>query len=159
MITRTKMFLIGIILILLYWIPAIWFPDQVKSAVNASYFLLSFMMSFVLVWDVIDIIKYRGEGMTWQAVVAKCGLFLMAVSFTLARIWALYIGIEGYPDNLLHSPLGTFFTYTMGAGLGGLLWGFSSAGDEHPKFTARSTIIIAVISGIVIGVAISKIPF
>lgn len=158
-LNRTRMFLIGISLILIYWIPALLVPDQVKSAVNASYFLLSLMMSLVLIWDVVDIVKTSGDGMSWQAVVAKSGLFLMAVSFTCARVWALVIGVEGYPDSLLHSPIGTFFTYTMGLGLAGLLWGFSSAGDARPTFTARGTIILACVCGIVIGIAISRIPF
>lgn len=159
MITRTKMFLIGVVLTLLYWIPALWFPDQVRAAVNASYFLLSLMMIFVLLPDIYDIIRTSGSGMSWQALVAKCGLFLLALSFTFARVWSIVVGVLDFPDELLHSPIGNFFTYTMGIGLGGLLWGFSGAGDVSPRITARGTLIIACGCGVVIGVAISRLPF
>lgn len=158
-VTKPRLAIAALALALLYWIPALWFPDQVKAATNASYFLLSLMTSFLLWADVIDIVRTDGDGVSWQVVMAKTGIFLLATAFALGRAWALLLGMQDFPVELLHSPTGTFFTYVQGIGLGALFFGLSQPSEVTPRITARTTILIALVCGVVIGVAIAHLPF
>jgi len=157
-ITRPRLLLGALILTLIYWIPAFWFADQARSAVNAAYFLLAMMTSFLLLPDVIDVFRTDADGMRWQVVFAKLGIFLLAASFTLSRAWGLFISYQGYPDDLLHSPTGGYFVYVQGLGLGGIFLGLSNPGTVSPNLSARSAVIIACACGIVIGIALGRVP-
>lgn len=142
----------------LYWVPAVPFPDTTKQIVNSIFFILSVMTSFVLIPDTWDIIRTGGRGMSWQAMIAKLGLFTLTTSFAAARIWALIVAWNGYPDEYLHGPMGGFFSYTMGLGLGAIFLGFSSVKDMRPSVTFRGALVLSLFVGVVIGLVIAKSP-
>lgn len=157
-ITKPRLFLAVAFAACLYWVPAVPFPDQTRAAVNACFFILSLMTSGILLPDVADIVRGGGEGLSWQAVVAKGGLFVLTATFAAARIWSLVAASQGFPDFFLHSPISGFLSYLMGIGLFGIFYGFSSAGDIHPQITSRGALIVTLVIGVVVGVIIGKLP-
>lgn len=150
---------ISIGLAALYWVPAVPFPDETRGGVNAAFLVLSVLTTGMLSPDMLDIIMTRGVGLSWQALLAKVGLFVLTAAFSLARLWAMATAVNDFPDWMLHSPFGGFLTYLMGLGLGGVLYGFASVGDIQPKLATRGIIILALGAGIVIGVALSNFRF
>lgn len=146
-------------LIALYWIPALIFPDETKNSVNIAYFLLSLITAFTLLGDMIDLAITRGRDISWQAALAKVGLFLMVMSFCFGRAWAYMVARQEYPDALLRSPIGGFPTFILGVGIGFVWYGMSSVDSRYPAISFRGTGLILVACGIVIGLAVSKMPF
>lgn len=157
-LTRPRLAAIFILLNLLYWIPAIPFPEQVKGAVNASLMILSMMTAVLLLPDLWDIWIRRGSGMSWQSMVAKVGLFTLNAGFFAARVWALILAELNYPDDLLHGPIGGFLAYLMGIGMFGIFFGFNSAGTAVPSITPRAALVMVLLAGIITGVVLGKLP-
>lgn len=157
-ITRPRIAIAFVLANAIYWLPAIPFPDQVKGAVNASLMILSLMTSLMLIPDLFDIWMSRGANLSWQALLAKVGLFTLSASFFLARVWSLLLAEMNYPDDLLHGPIGGFLTYLMGIGMFGIFVGFNSVGDVSPKFTPRGILVVTLLIGVVVGVVVGKLP-
>lgn len=156
--TKTIFFGASLFLLAIYWAPAIPFPDQTRAAVNASYLILALMNTFMLLPDVYDMVQRRGAGMSWQAIWAKTGFFLVVLSFSAARVWAIIAMVQDFPDWITHSPIGSFFTYTTGIGLAGIFYGFGSVGDIEPKLSYRGMIVGALAIGIIVGAVVSHLP-
>lgn len=157
-ITKPRILIAIMVAGCLYWIPAVPFPDQTRAAVNACFFILSLMTSGVLFPDIVDIVRHNGAGLSWQALFAKAGLFVLTATFAAARIWALVAAAQNFPDWFIHSPVGGFLSYLMGIGLFGIFYGFSSAGDIHPQITSRGALVVTLVIGVVVGVVIGKLP-
>jgi hypothetical protein len=155
--TRPRIALIAIGLFLFYWVPAFYSPETVKASVNAVYFLLAMMTTFMLIPDVWDIIKTHGHGISWQAAMAKIGLFILFAAFTCARLWGFIVGVQDFPRSLLESPVGGFFTFLQGIGLLLVFYGFNSAGELRPKVTVRGTALFVFTIGLVVGLVIGQI--
>jgi hypothetical protein len=158
--TVTRLRIVGIFIAanLIYWVPALPFPDQMRGAVNAALMILSLMTSMTLVPDMFDIWLNRGDGLSWQALVAKTGLFLLSLSFFLTRLWALFLAEQNYPDDLLHGPVSGYLAYLMGLGMFGIFFGFNSVGAVAPQMSIRGIVAAALIIGIIVGVVISRLP-
>lgn len=158
-ITKTRVFLLFAFATALYWVPALILPDQTVVAVGSVFLVLSCLVSFRLAPDIMDIVlRGRTDGMSWQAMVAKAGLYTLTTSYACARFWSLIVRANGFPDYLIHSPVGGYFSFLMGIGMLGIFYGFSSVGEIQPKLSPRGVILAAVATGIVIGIVISHIP-
>lgn len=157
-LTRSRALLALALINVVYWVPAWFFPDQVKGAVNAALLMLSLMTSMILVPDMWDVWARRGDGISWQGLAAKVGLFTLSMSFFLTRVWALLLAQFNYPDNMLHGPIGGFLPYMMGLGLLGIYVGFSGVGTAYPRVTPRGAVLAALLIGVVVGVVVAKLP-
>jgi len=159
--TNTRLLLLTLAALALYWLPALVFPDAVKASVNALLFIASGAVVWMLLPDMYDLWRWRGDGMSWQAVVVKLGLFLMTASFCAARVWSFASVVSDFPGWMLASPISSFFVYLMGIGLGCIFLGLNSAGEEAFPPLTRSALVqgaLILIFGILIGVAVSRVP-
>ncbi len=154
--TRTHAFALAAVLIVGYWAPGLLWPEKLKISINAVYFMLSLMTAFMLLADVVDIAVNSGRGLSWQAATAKVGLFVLMVGFACARMWGFVVGLQSDEMQviMLASPVGGFFTYLQGVGLGMVFFGFNQAGELQPRVTVRGTALITLAVGIIIGLVL-----
>ena len=157
-LTKTHGWIIIAIVMAAYWIPAFFWPEEVKSVVNAAFFFLSIMTALVLVPDVVDMVRTRATGMSWQAAMAKGGLFILFSFFAAARMWGFILGLMDFPEALLKSPVGGFLSLMQGIGMALVFFGFSSVGNAQPQVNLRGTALLSLAIGIVVGLCIRGLP-
>jgi len=156
-VTRFRIALSALILTAAFWVPASNFPLEVRDATNGGYFFFSIMLAFLLLPDVIDILRSNGSGISWQVAFAKLGIFLLAGAFCISSAWGLLVSAADFPQALIRSPIGTYLRYLQGIGLAGLFFGLSNPGEVTPQFTARGVVLLAMGLGVVIGLVLSHI--
>jgi len=156
-VTKTRLVYAGVILVIVYWIPAWFFPTITANVVNSLFTVVSAALAVVLLPDMWSIVVTRGVGLSWQALLAKIGLFILTAAYSVARAWALIAAVSDFPSWMIHSPIGTFFFYVMGIGLASILYGLESVGDIRPRITFQGAIVAGIAIGVVIGLSLAQI--
>ncbi len=131
----------------------IW-PEEAKSSVNALLFFLSTISAMMLVPDIIDLVRSRGAGLSWQAATAKGGLFLLFTFFAAGRLYAFIYGLLGSPDYLSKSATAGYFSLGQGIAMAMVFFAFNSAAELQPRLNIKSSGVLLVALGVVIGLAL-----